>query len=179
MKTWLLVLLVAFSVIAGFKVVSYQQKLDHSKVEHERLSDVLARSRSTQTSELKIIKPLRKVKEEREAAEVSAAQRDLLHFFDTSPYEQLFSLDNIACTRVTCEIVGVFIGTVDELNDAVKNLPNPSWWTFGVMELSDEALQAEAVKFTATFMPRKQQQADKAVSQEQTSPVKNPLTKSA
>ena len=62
MKTWLLVLLVAFSVIAGFKVVSYQQKLDHSKVEHERLSDVLARSRSTQTSELKIIKPINKVK---------------------------------------------------------------------------------------------------------------------
>ena len=80
MKTWLLVLLVAFSVIAGFKVVSYQQKLDHSKVEHERLSDVLARSRSTQTSELKIIKPIKKVKEERETADVSAAHKDLLHF---------------------------------------------------------------------------------------------------
>lgn len=44
MKTWLLVLLVAFSVIAGFKVVSYQQKLDHSKVEHERLSDEIGRA---------------------------------------------------------------------------------------------------------------------------------------
>jgi hypothetical protein len=179
MKTWLLVLLVAFSVIAGFKVVSYQQKLDHSKVEHERLSDVLARSRSTQTSELKIIKPIKKVKEERETADVSAAHKDLLHFFDTSPYEQLFSLDNIACTQVGCEIVGVFIGTVDELNDAVKRLPNPSWWTFGVTESSDEALQTEVVKFTATFMPHKQQQTDKTASQEQTTLVKNPITKSA
>ncbi|WP_420934182.1 hypothetical protein ACOJR9_17615 [Alteromonas sp. A081] len=164
MKTWLLVLLVAFSVIAGFKVVSYQQKLDHSKVEHERLSDVLARSRSTQTSELKIVKPITKVKEERETADVSAAERDLRQFFDTSPYARLFSLENIACTQVACEIVGVFIGTIDELNDVVKGFPNRSWWTFGAMESSYDALLSEEVKFTATFMPREQKQVDNVVS---------------
>ena len=179
MKPWLLLLLVAFSVIAGFKVASYQQKLDQSKAEHERLSDVLARSRSTQTSELKIIKPSTNVKEERKVVNVSAAEKDLRHFFDTSPYEQLFSLENIACNQAACEIVGVFIGTADELNDAVKNLPNPSWWTFGAMESLLDASRSEEVKFTATFMPLEQRETDKAVSQGKTFSAKDTLTKSA
>jgi len=60
MKTWL-VGLIAFALIAGYKVFSYQHQLSESNAEKERLTSVLDRSRATETSELKVMKPATKL----------------------------------------------------------------------------------------------------------------------
>ena len=61
MKTWLVLLLIAFALIAGYKFSGYQHQLSESNAEKERLTNVLARSRATETSELKVIKPAAKL----------------------------------------------------------------------------------------------------------------------
>ena len=60
MKTWL-VGLILFALIAGYKVFSYQHQLSESNAEKERLTSVLDRSRATETSELKVMKPATKL----------------------------------------------------------------------------------------------------------------------
>lgn len=60
MKTWLAGLII-FAMIAGYKVFSYQHQLSESSAEKERLTSVLDRSRVTETSELKVMKPATKL----------------------------------------------------------------------------------------------------------------------
>ncbi|PRO67629.1 hypothetical protein [Alteromonas gracilis] len=60
MKTWLAGLII-FALIAGYKVFSYQHQLSESNAEKERLTSVLDRSRVTETSELKVMKPATKL----------------------------------------------------------------------------------------------------------------------
>ena len=60
MKTWLAGLKI-FALIAGYKVFSYQHQLSESNAEKERLTSVLDRSRVTETSELKVMKPATKL----------------------------------------------------------------------------------------------------------------------
>ena len=61
MKTWLVILLIAFALIAGYKFSGYQHQLSESNADKARLTTVLARSRATETSELKVIKPAAKL----------------------------------------------------------------------------------------------------------------------
>ena len=47
MKTWLVILLIAFALIAGYKFSGYQHQLSESNADKARLTTVLARSRAT------------------------------------------------------------------------------------------------------------------------------------
>jgi hypothetical protein len=154
MKPWFLLLLVSFAVIAGFKFISYKQKLDNSAVEHERLSSVLARSRSTQNSELKVVRPKVNTQGTKESAKFVDAESELRSIFGASPQANQILLDSIVCSEALCEIDGVFVGTVEELTEVIKNLPASPTWDVGTLNSSINSTSEKSVRFSATFTPK-------------------------
>ena len=169
MKTWLVLLLIAFALVAGYKFSGYQHQLSESNAEKERLTSVLARSRATETSELKVIKPAAKlVKNEvatansgisvvdEEQASVQAAdsvqpgtpdpfytktEGSLNTFFALPTNKERFVLETVKCGNGLCEITGEYDGSETELSLVIEALEREPWWQFGSPTITTEVAQ--------------------------------------
>ena len=178
MKTWLVLLLIAFALVAGYKFSGYQHQLSESNAEKERLTNVLARSRATETSELKVIKPAAKlVKNEvattnsdtsivdEEQASVQVVTPDLFYtktegslntFFALPPNKERFVLETVKCGNGLCEITGEYDGSETELSLVIEALEREPWWQFGSPTITTEVAQRGLrlnVSFVASQLP--------------------------
>lgn len=121
MKRWPVLVLVLFIAIAGYKFFVYQHQLLESKAEKERLSSVLARSRATETRDLKVIKAAPKLLSKYAgtipfpvASEQSALP--LLRYFQVNHPPSPPSLPNsVICDLDSCEVKGLFGDNDSEL----------------------------------------------------------------
>ncbi|WP_394222431.1 hypothetical protein [Alteromonas gracilis] len=175
MKTWLVLLLVAFALIAGYKFSGYQHQLSESNADKERLTNVLARSRATETSELKVIKPAAKlISNESEenltqanavdtrpvqflnddgAAPVmlySETEGSLNTFFALSPNNERFILDSVKCENGRCLITGEYDGSESELSLMIEALEQEPWWQFGPPVVTTQVAQ-RGLKLNVSF----------------------------
>ncbi|AXT38837.1 hypothetical protein D1814_09180 [Alteromonas sp. BL110] len=169
MKTWLVLLLIAFALVAGYKFSGYQHQLSESNAEKERLTNVLARSRATETSELKVMKPAAKlVKNDvettlsaisvagEEQASVQAVdsvqpatsdpfytktEGSLNTFFALPPNKERFVLETVKCGNGRCEITGQYDGSETELSLVIEALEKEPWWQFGSPTITTEVAQ--------------------------------------
>ena len=178
MKTWLVLLLITFALIAGYKFSGYQHQLSESNAEKERLTNVLGRSRATQTSELKIIKPAAKLvtheaeetqpnvgieKEGLTETDITNAvepivpdvfytktEGSLNTFFALPPNNERFALDSVKCENGLCEISGEYDGSETELSLVIEALEKEPWWQFGSPTISTEVAQ-RGLKLNVSF----------------------------
>ena len=169
MKAWLVLLLIAFALVAGYKFSGYQHQLSESNAEKERLTDVLARSRATETSELKVMKPAAKlVKNEVATAKSSTTVADeeqasvktddsaqvltpdpfytrtegsLNTFFALPTNKERFVLETVKCGNGLCEITGEYDGSETELSLVIDALEREPWWQFGSPTITTEIAQ--------------------------------------
>ncbi|MCZ8531022.1 hypothetical protein [Alteromonas sp. PRIM-21] len=178
MKTWLVLLLIAFALVAGYKFSGYQHQLSESNAEKERLTNVLARSRATETSELKVIKPAAKlvknevattnsdtsvVDEEKASVQVvtpdpfyTKTEGSLNTFFALPPNKERFVLETVKCGNGLCEITGEYDGSETELSLVIEALEREPWWQFGSPTITTEVAQRGLrlnVSFVASQLP--------------------------
>ena len=178
MKTWLVLLLIAFALVAGYKFSGYQHQLSESNAEKERLTNVLARSRATETSELKVIKPAAKlvknevattnsdtsvVDEEQASLQVvtpdpfyTKTEGSLNTFFALPPNKERFVLETVKCGNGLCEITGEYDGSETELSLVIEALEREPWWQFGSPTITTEVAQRGLrlnVSFVASQLP--------------------------
>ncbi|CAB9495700.1 hypothetical protein [Alteromonas macleodii] len=178
MKTWLVLLLIAFALVAGYKFSGYQHQLSESNAEKERLTNVLARSRATETSELKVIKPAAKlvknevattnsdtsvVDEEQASVQVvtpdpfyTKTEGSLNTFFALPPNKERFVLETVKCGNGLCEITGEYDGSESELSLVIEALEREPWWQFGSPTITTEVAQRGLrlnVSFVASQLP--------------------------
>lgn len=174
MKIWLLLALVSFILVAGFKYLGYQQHLNESTVEKERLTSVLSRARVTETSELKVIKPAAKLgtnddlnplhfdsiitsngEQEKQPAfqHKSEAETELAlsHFFASHPKSTSFIFERIQCEQQQCELTGEYYGSESELTEVVNALEQEPWWHYTSPTLTTTTSQ-KGVKLTMLFL---------------------------
>jgi hypothetical protein len=174
MKIWLLLALISFILVAGFKYLGYQQHLNESNVEKERLSSVLSRARVTETSELKVIKPASKLttnndvktlhpdsittlndEQEKQSAFQYKTEAEteiaLSHFFASHPTSASFILERIQCEQQQCELSGEYYGSQSELTEVVNALEQEPWWHFTSPTLTTTTSQ-KGVKITMLFL---------------------------
>lgn len=118
MKRWPVLVLVLFIAIAGYKFFVYQHQLLESKAEKERLSSVLARSRATETRDLKVIKAAPKLLSKYAgtipfpvASEQSALP--LLRYFQVNHPPSL--PNSVICDLDSCEVKGLLGDNDSEL----------------------------------------------------------------
>ena len=179
MKTWLVLLLIAFALVAGYKFSGYQHQLSESNAEKERLTNVLARSRATETSELKVIKPAAKLISNEVSATrsgisvtntgaVDAAssaknapitapevfytktEGSLNTFFALPPNNERFVLDSVKCENGHCEITGEYDGSETELSQVIDALEQEPWWEFGSPIITTQVAQ-RGLKLNVSF----------------------------
>lgn len=178
MKTWLVLLLIAFALIAGYKFSGYQHQLSESKAEKERLTNVLARSRATETSELKVIKPATKLVSNDANATLSGSdvtsnslmdtsatrgaqsmapelfytktEGSLNTFFALPPNNERFVLDSVKCENGLCEITGEYDGSETELSLVIEALEQEPWWQFGSPIITTQVAQ-RGLKLNVSF----------------------------
>tara|TARA_B100000519_G_scaffold154759_1_gene135995 strand:+ start:487 stop:1107 length:621 start_codon:yes stop_codon:yes gene_type:complete len=178
MKTWLVLLLIAFALIAGYKFSGYQHQLSESKAEKERLTNVLARSRATETSELKVIKPATKLVSNdanvtltgsdvtsnslMDTSATRGAQSmapelfytktegSLNTFFALPPNNERFVLDSVKCENGLCEITGEYDGSETELSLVIEALEQEPWWQFGSPIITTQVAQ-RGLKLNVSF----------------------------
>ena len=178
MKTWLVLLLIAFALIAGYKFSGYQHQLSESKAEKERLTNVLARSRATETSELKVIKPATKLVSNDANATLTGSdvtsnglmdtsatrgaqamapelfytktEGSLNTFFALPPNNERFVLDSVKCENGLCEITGEYDGSETELSLVIEALEQEPWWQFGSPTISTQVAQ-RGLKLNVSF----------------------------
>ena len=169
MKAWLVLLLIAFTLIAGYKFSGYQHQLSESNAEKERLTTVLARSRATETSELKVIKPAAKLAksesntprsdidvDDNELASQQVAESahlilpdpfykrtegSLNTFFALPPNNERFMLESVKCGNGICEITGEYDGSKTELSLVIAALEKEPWWQFGPPTITTNEVQ--------------------------------------
>lgn len=178
MKTWLVLLLIAFALVAGYKFSGYQHQLSESNAEKERLTNVLARSRATETSELKVIKPAAKlvknevattnsdtsvVDEEQTSVQVvtpdpfyTKTEGSLNTFFALPLNKERFVLETVKCGNGLCEITGEYDGSESELSLVIEALEREPWWQFGSPTITTEVAQRGLrlnVSFVASQLP--------------------------
>ena len=174
MKIWLLLVLVSFILVAGFKYLGYQQHLNESTVEKERLTSVLSRARVTETSELKVIKPAAKLttnndfktfypnsmntlndEQQKMPAFQSKSEADtelaLSHFFASHPTSSSFIFERIQCEQQQCELMGEYYGSESELTEVVTALEQEPWWHYMSPTLTTTAAE-KGVKITMLFL---------------------------
>ncbi|BFT31770.1 hypothetical protein D210916BOD24_29460 [Alteromonas sp. D210916BOD_24] len=179
MKPWLFLLFLVFISVAGYKLSGYQHQLSESKADKARLNSVLSRSRATEASELKVIKPTPKLSLSTPPQEINetvvagddvsgesrwtADMESFLNTFFTLPHNsQQFALSSVKCTNDLCEVMGQHSGTQRDLFDLVEALENEPWWEFGVPMFSTEITQGEAVTISVSL--RKEDGAFTAIS---------------
>ena len=178
MKTWLVLLLIAFALIAGYKFSGYQHQLSESKAEKERLTNVLARSRATETSELKVIKPATKLVSNDANATLTGSdvtsnslmdtsatrgaqsmapelfytktEGSLNTFFALPPNNERFVLDSVKCENGLCQITGEYDGSVTELSLVIEALEQEPWWQFGSPIITTQVAQ-RGLKLNVSF----------------------------
>jgi hypothetical protein len=178
MKTWLVLLLIAFALIAGYKFSGYQHQLSESNAEKERLTNVLARSRATETSELKVIKPAAKLVSNdanvtltgsdvtsnslMDTSATRGAQSmapelfytktegSLNTFFALPPNNERFVLDSVKCENGLCEITGEYDGSETELSLVIEALEQEPWWQFGSPIITTQVAQ-RGLKLNVSF----------------------------
>jgi hypothetical protein len=178
MKTWLVLLLIAFALIAGYKFSGYQHQLSESKAEKERLTNVLARSRATETSELKVIKPATKLVSNDANATLTGSdvtsnslmdtsatrgaqsmapelfytktEGSLNTFFALPPNNERFVLDSVKCENGLCEITGEYDGSETELSLVIEALEQEPWWQFGSPTITTQVAQ-RGLKLNVSF----------------------------
>ncbi|CAI3968706.1 MAG: hypothetical protein QUV19_01825 [Alteromonas macleodii] len=179
MKTWLVLLLIAFALIAGYKFSGYQHQLSESNAEKERLTNVLARSRATETSELKVIKPAAKLVSNEagtvlldtsvtkngemnvapvaENVQIMApevfytkTEGSLNTFFALPPNNERFVLDSVKCENGHCEITGEYDGSETELSRVIEALEQEPWWEFGSPIITTQVAQ-RGLKLNVSF----------------------------
>lgn len=178
MKTWLVLLLIAFALIAGYKFSGYQHQLSESKAEKERLTNVLARSRATETSELKVIKPATKLVSNDANATLTGSdvtsnslmdtsatrgaqamapelfytktEGSLNTFFALPPNKERFVLDSVKCENGLCEITGEYDGSETELSLVIEALEQEPWWQFGSPTITTQVAQ-RGLKLNVSF----------------------------
>ena len=183
MKAWLGLLLIAFTLIAGYKFSGYQHQLSESNAEKERLTTVLERSRATEASELKVIKPAAKLAKTESKAprlvdvddtELASAQfaqsthsilpdsfykkaeGSLNNFFALSPNKERFMLESVKCGNGLCEITGEYDGSETELSSVIAALEKEPWWQFGSPTITTKEIQRGLrlnVSFVASYLP--------------------------
>ncbi len=179
MKTWFVLLLIAFALIAGYKFSGYQHQLSESNAEKERLTNVLARSRATETSELKVIKPAAKLISNETSATPSdfrnandgvmdaaptakntqmiapdvfytKTEGSLNTFFALPPNNERFVLDSVKCENGHCEITGEYDGSETELSRVIEALEQEPWWQFGSPIITTQVAQ-RGLKLNVSF----------------------------
>jgi len=178
MKTWLVLLLIAFALIAGYKFSGYQHQLSESKAEKERLTNVLARSRATETSELKVIKPATKLVSNDANATLTGSdvtsnslmdtsatrgaqsmapelfytktEGSLNTFFALPPNNERFVLDSVKCENGLCQITGEYDGSETELSLVIEALEQEPWWQFGSPIITTQVAQ-RGLKLNVSF----------------------------
>ena len=179
MKTWFVLLLIAFALIAGYKFSGYQHQLSESNAEKERLTNVLARSRATETSELKVIKPAAKLISNETSATSSDSRNanngvmdsaptakntqmiapdvfysktegSLNTFFALPPNNERFVLDSVKCENGHCEITGEYDGSETELSRVIEALEQEPWWQFGSPVITTQVAQ-RGLKLNVSF----------------------------
>ena len=178
MKAWLVLLLIAFALIAGYKFSGYQHQLSESKAEKERLTNVLARSRATETSELKVIKPATKLVSNDANATLTGSdvtsnslmdtsatrgaqamapelfytktEGSLNTFFALPPNNERFVLDSVKCENGLCEITGEYDGSETELSLVIEALEQEPWWQFGSPIITTQVAQ-RGLKLNVSF----------------------------
>ena len=178
MKTWFVLLLIAFALIAGYKFSGYQHQLSESNAEKERLTNVLARSRATETSELKVIKPATKLVSNDANATLSGSdvtsnslidtsatrgaqamapelfytktEGSLNTFFALPPNNERFVLDSVKCENGLCEITGEYDGSETELSLVIEALEQEPWWQFGSPIITTQVAQ-RGLKLNVSF----------------------------
>ena len=181
MKTWLVLLLIAFALIAGDKFSGYQHQLSESNAEKERLTNVLARSRATETSELKVIKPAAKLVSaeiEEKSADIDLAETrsaigaeklapelfytktegSLNSFFALPPNNEHFILNSVKCENGRCLITGEYEGSENELSLMIEALEQEPWWQFGAPVITTKVAQ-RGLKLNVSFAAPRQPNA--------------------
>ena len=180
MKAWLVLLLITFTLIAGYKFSGYQHQLSESNAEKERLTTVLARSRVTETSELKVIKPAAKLAksetprtdiDDNELVSMQAAESahsilpdpfykktegSLNTFFALPSNKERFMLESVKCGNGLCEITGEYDGSETELSLVIAALEKEPWWQFGSPTITTKEVQRGLslnVSFVASYLP--------------------------
>ena len=149
MKQWFVLLLVVFILVAGYKFSGYQHQLSESKAEKERLTSVLARPRSTENSELKVIKPTvtsshtapilhttsasKTFRRTNSSEDESSLKAFLAAFFvdvksETSDFAVYFKVESVSCVQDTCRVDGQYNGSERELTTLVASLEANAWW---------------------------------------------------
>ena len=174
MKIWLLLALISFILVAGFKYLGYQQHLNESNVEKARLSSVLSRARVTETSELKVIKPASKLttnndvktlnpdsittlndEQEKQSAFQYESEAEteiaLSHFFASHPTSTSFIFERIQCEQQQCVLTGEYYGSESELTEVVNALEQEPWWHYMSPTLTTTAAE-KGVKITMLFL---------------------------
>ena len=179
MKTWFVLLLIAFALIAGYKFSGYQHQLSESNADKERLTNVLARSRATETSELKVIKPAAKLVSNEASATLSDTSKaksgvmnaapvaenaqimapevfytrtegSLNMFFALPPNSERFVLDSVKCENGYCEVTGEYNGSETELSRVIEALEQEPWWEFGSPIITTQVAQ-RGLKLNVSF----------------------------
>lgn len=168
MKPWLIWVFVVFFTIAGYKLFGYQHQLSESNADKARLNSVLARSKATEASELKVIKPAPKlslVSNPENKAFVDSADEELgtsqqrseielslNTFFALHPSSKQFVVSSVKCAIDRCQIVGHHSGTQSDLYDLVDALENEPWWEFGAPAfISTKENHGEAVTISVSL----------------------------
>lgn len=164
-----MLLLVLFIAVAGYKLTGYQEQLRESNEDKARLNSVLARSRATESSELKVIHmPRPALSSESNGSYTSSVGVDsvvasmqsehsdaetqsyLTTFFARHPHSELLKIETVKCEHAVCEIVGEYDGTESELYELVGELEKAPWWAFSSPVLTTEMAQ-HGVKLNVSF----------------------------
>lgn len=171
MKQWFVLLLVMFILVAGYKFSGYQHQLSESKAEKERLTSVLARPRSTENSELKVIRPtvtsshiapiLQTTSVSKTFVRINPAEAASLlkafltsYFIDakseTSFFKDDFKVESVSCVQDTCLVGGQYDGSQSDLDNLVALLEADAWWGEEIPSISVQRTLSD-VKLNVVF----------------------------
>ena len=166
MKPWVVIVLILFIAVTGYQFGFYHGKLASSNVEKERLNTVLERSRTTASSNLRVIKATPQMSGEAHAQPPTSAhilatnedlfefkvQNEITEFLAFHPSGQKLTLNTFQCTRSECEFTGEYSGSHAGFERMLDDLKSQSWWQFGEMlEVSniEEGNPRIGVKFSS------------------------------
>ncbi|CAD5249239.1 conserved hypothetical protein [Alteromonas sp. 38] len=166
MKPWVVIVLILFIAVTGYQFGFYHGKLASSNVEKERLNTVLERSRTTASSNLRVIKATPQMSGEsniqtpenshnfamNEGLSDFQVQNEITEFLAFHPSGQKLTLNTFQCTQSECEFTGEYLGSHAGFEQMLIDLKAQSWWQFGEMlEVSniEEGNTQVGVKFSS------------------------------
>ncbi|MBB68254.1 hypothetical protein [uncultured Alteromonas sp.] len=166
MKPWVVIVLILFIAVTGYQFGFYHGKLASSNVEKERLNTVLERSRTTASSNLRVIKATPQMSGEAHGQTSDGAhtlatneplsdlqvQNEITEFLAFHPSGQKLTLNTFECTQSECEFTGEYSGSHAGFKRMLNDLKAQSWWHFGeILEVSniEEGNPQIGVKFSS------------------------------